>query len=200
MLRKHGVVGKFVEFYGDGRGRGAVGQPRHPGQHEPRIRFHRSDFPDRPRDHRVPEVHRPQAGAAGAGRGLRQRAGHVARPRARAGVLRIPRARPVRRGAVDRRTEASAGPNRVVGRQVHVPRADSQLRRRRPGQEGLLETGRGGRRDLPGQRPGAAVERPRRRPPSGAVGRRAREGPGEQPGDGDSPTNSANSCSTTARW
>ena len=30
-----------------GCGRGAAGQPRHAGQHEPRIRLHRSDFPDR---------------------------------------------------------------------------------------------------------------------------------------------------------
>ena len=30
-----------------GRGRGAAGQPRHARQHEPRIRFHRSHFPDR---------------------------------------------------------------------------------------------------------------------------------------------------------
>ena len=173
MLRKHGVVGKFVEFYGDGRGPGSVGQPRHPGQHEPRIRFHRSDFPDRRRDHRLPEVHRPQAGATGAGRGLRQRAGPVARPQARAGVLRVPRARPVHGGAVDRRTEASAGPNRVVGRQVRVPQDHPQLRRRRPGQEGVLEAGRGARRDVPGQRPRSGGQRPRRRPPSGAVGRRA---------------------------
>jgi len=57
MLRKHGVVGKFVEFYGEGVCRGAVGQPRHPGQHEPRIRFYRSYFPDRPGNHRLLEVH-----------------------------------------------------------------------------------------------------------------------------------------------
>ncbi len=29
MLRKHGVVGKFVEFYGEGIASGAAGQPRH---------------------------------------------------------------------------------------------------------------------------------------------------------------------------
>ena len=36
MLRKHGVVGKFVEFYGPGVERGAAGQPGHHRQHEPR--------------------------------------------------------------------------------------------------------------------------------------------------------------------
>ena len=62
MLRKHGVVGKFVEFYGGGRGRGAAGQPRHAGQHEPRIRFHRSDFPDRRRHRRLPAADRAHRG------------------------------------------------------------------------------------------------------------------------------------------
>ncbi len=40
MLRKHGVVGKFVEFYGAGRRRAAAGQPRDHRQHEPRVRLH----------------------------------------------------------------------------------------------------------------------------------------------------------------
>ena len=144
-------------------GRGAAGQSRHPGQHEPRIRFHRSNFPDRRGDHLVSEVHRAQAGAAGAGRGLRQRAGHVARPRPRAGVLRIPRARPVRRRAVHRGPQAPAGPDRVVRRQVHVPQDHSQLRRRRSRQAAVLEAGRIGRRIVPGQRSGGAGERARRR-------------------------------------
>ena len=42
MLRKHGVVGKFVEFYGDGRLRGAARQPGHDRQHEPGVRLDRS--------------------------------------------------------------------------------------------------------------------------------------------------------------
>ena len=42
MLRKHGVVGKFVEFYGDGVSRGAAGQPRHHRQHEPGVRLDRA--------------------------------------------------------------------------------------------------------------------------------------------------------------
>ena len=62
------------------RRRGAAGQPRHAGQHEPRIRLHRSDFPDRRGDRRLPAADRPHRGAARAGRGLRQGAGHVARP------------------------------------------------------------------------------------------------------------------------
>ena len=42
MLRKHGVVGKFVEFYGPGVARRAAGQPGHHRQHEPRVRLHRA--------------------------------------------------------------------------------------------------------------------------------------------------------------
>ena len=47
MLRQHGVVGKFVEFYGDGRRRGAGGQPGHDRQHEPGVRLDLRDLPDR---------------------------------------------------------------------------------------------------------------------------------------------------------
>ena len=50
MLRKQGVVGKFVEFYGERRRRRAAGQPRDHRQHEPRVRLHLRDLPDRRRD------------------------------------------------------------------------------------------------------------------------------------------------------
>ncbi len=54
MLRKHGVVGKFVEFYGEGVSADAAGQPRHHRQHDPGVRLHLRDLPDRRRDHRLP--------------------------------------------------------------------------------------------------------------------------------------------------
>lgn len=38
---------------------GAAGQPRHDRQHEPRVRLHRGDLPDRRRDHPLPQAHRP---------------------------------------------------------------------------------------------------------------------------------------------
>ena len=59
MLRKHGVVGKFVEFYGAGVAARAAGQPRHHRQHEPGVRLHHRDLPDRRRDPRLPAAHRP---------------------------------------------------------------------------------------------------------------------------------------------
>ena len=47
MLRQHGVVGKFVEFYGEGVGCGAAGQPGHDRQHEPRVRLDGRGLPHR---------------------------------------------------------------------------------------------------------------------------------------------------------
>ena len=41
MLRKHGVVGKFVEFYGPGLSPADPGRPGHPVQHGPGVRRHR---------------------------------------------------------------------------------------------------------------------------------------------------------------
>ena len=46
MLRKHGVVGKFAEFYGPGISAVPFSQPRHHRQHEPRIWFYRFHVPD----------------------------------------------------------------------------------------------------------------------------------------------------------
>ena len=116
MLRKHGVVGKFVEFYGDGVAEVPLANRATLGNMSPEFGSTAAIFPIDAGDHRLPEVHRPQGRAGRTGRGLRQRAGPVAQPRARAGVLGIPGARPVRGGAVDRRSQAAAGPNPVVGR------------------------------------------------------------------------------------
>ena len=61
MLRRHGVVGKFVEFYGEGVSRRAAGEPRDDRQHEPRVRLHLRDLPDRRRHPGVPAPHRSLA-------------------------------------------------------------------------------------------------------------------------------------------
>ena len=47
MLRKKGVVGKFVEFFGPGVAGAAAGRPRDDRQHEPRVRLDLRDLPDR---------------------------------------------------------------------------------------------------------------------------------------------------------
>ena len=61
MLRKHGVVGKFVEFYGDGRRRGPAGEPRHDRQHEPGVRLDRAPSSRSTTRRSIPAAHRPRA-------------------------------------------------------------------------------------------------------------------------------------------
>ncbi len=75
MLRKKGVVGKFVEFYGPGVGRSEPGRPRHHRQHGAGIRRHHRILPHRFEDARLPAVVQPSAGADRIGRSLRQGAG-----------------------------------------------------------------------------------------------------------------------------
>ena len=179
MLRKHGVVGKFVEFYGEGVAEVPLANRATLGNMSPEFGSTAAIFPIDQETIDYLKFTGRKRGAAGAGGGLRQRAGPVARPRARAGVLRVPRARPVRGGAVDRRAEAPAGPNRLVGRQVHLPRADSRAtsattrtRRTTPS-----STRRSTRRSRPATR--AGDERPCRRPrPPVHSAAAARQGPG----------------------
>ena len=61
-LRKHGVVGKFVEFFGPGLERSDDRRSRHARQHVSRVRRDDRDFPDRRDDARLPAAHRPRAG------------------------------------------------------------------------------------------------------------------------------------------
>ena len=58
MLRAHGVVGKFVEFYGPGVVGHHARRPGHDLQHEPGVRLHLRLLPDRRRDPALPAVHR----------------------------------------------------------------------------------------------------------------------------------------------
>ena len=109
------------------RGGPAPRDPCHHRQHEPRVRGHLHDVPDRPGDARLPALHRPRRGAPRAGRGLRQGPGPLARPRrARAGLLRAPRARP---GDVE---PSLAGPARPQDRVALTRRARLVPRRARP--------------------------------------------------------------------
>ena len=110
--------------------RAAARQPRHDRQHEPGVRLDDRGLPDRPADAGLPRAHRPPRRAARAGRGLRQGAGPLARPRRRAALLREARARPVHRRPEPRRPEAPAGPRRAVRRQGVLPRRARRLRRR----------------------------------------------------------------------
>ena len=62
ILRKKGVVGKFVEFYGAGSQRLEPGRPRHRSQHGPRIRRHHGLLPGGPRNAGVSAAHQPPGG------------------------------------------------------------------------------------------------------------------------------------------
>ena len=72
MLRKKGVVNKFVEFYGAGPRRPAAGRPGDDRQHGAGVRRHLRLLPDRRRDAALPARLGARRGAHRAGRGLRQ--------------------------------------------------------------------------------------------------------------------------------
>ncbi len=94
----------------------AAGRPRDDRQHEPGVRLHVRDLPDRRGDAALPRVHRPAEGAGGPGRGVREGAGPVARPGGAADLLADRRARPRRGRALAGRAEAPAGPRAALRR------------------------------------------------------------------------------------
>ena len=59
MLRKKGVVDKFVEFTGAGIARAVAARPRDDREHGARVRRDDGLLPGRRRDARVPALHRP---------------------------------------------------------------------------------------------------------------------------------------------
>ena len=174
MLRKHGVVGKFVEFYGPGRRRRAAGQPGHDRQHVPRstgrpARSSRSTtetlrylrFTGRPED----QVALVEAYAK------------------EQGLWHDPDAEPdysetlsldlSTHRAVAGRPEAPAGPGAAGRGEADVPRRAAATT---PTSDGIQTArGRGRRRDVPGQRPGRRRRQRRRR-------RRRRSRPGRRAG------------------
>ena len=118
MLRKKGVVGKFVEFYGPGLNAMSVADRATIANMAPEYGATCGFFPIDAQTHRLSQGFRPQAGARRAGRGLRQGAGHVPHPRdARPGLHRHAGARPRRSRALARRPQAPAGPRRARRRQ-----------------------------------------------------------------------------------
>ena len=148
-LRKHGVVGKFVEFFGPGLGAPDDRRPRHARQHVPRVRRHRRDLPDRRHDARLPAAHRPR----------RRRRSRWSRPTRRrracsaptrppdADLHRDDRARSGDRRAEPGRAAASAGSRAAVARR----------RRRSPARSTSLKKGVEDRRRAAG---GARGRRP----------------------------------------
>ena len=108
MLREHGVVGKFVEFYGPGVPNLPLADRATIGNMSPGVRLDVRDLPDRRGDAALPRVLRPPEGADRARRGVRAGAGPVARRGLRgADLLRDARARPRRRRAVAGRARSA---------------------------------------------------------------------------------------------
>ncbi len=130
LLRKHGVVGKFVEFHGDGVAAVPVANRATIGNMSPEFGSTCAIFPIDAETLDLPAADRAQRRAGRAGRGVRQGAGPVARARHAGGpLLRGTRARPVHGGPVAGRPEAAAGPGGADRRQDLVPRGARRLRR-----------------------------------------------------------------------
>ena len=83
LLRKHGVVGKFVEFYGEGVAAVPVANRATIGNMSPEFGSTCAIFPIDAETLTYLRLTGPPGGAGRAGRGLRQGAGAVARPGAR---------------------------------------------------------------------------------------------------------------------
>ena len=86
MLRKRGVVGKFVEFFGPGLAEPDDRGPRHHRQHGAGIRRDLRLLPDRRRHHRLSARHRPR----------RPSASRWSRPMPRRRACTAPSRRPIR--------------------------------------------------------------------------------------------------------
>ena len=76
-LRKHGVVGKFVEFFGPGLEHLTIADRATLGNMCPGVRRDDRDLPDRRDDARLPAADRPRRVAGAARRGLCEGAGAV---------------------------------------------------------------------------------------------------------------------------
>ena len=109
MLRRKGVVGKFVEFYGPGLDDMTVADRATIGNMAPEYGATCGFFPIDRQTIDFLDHHRALARARRARRGVRQGARHVAHGRhARSRVHRHAGARPRRRAALARRAEAAA--------------------------------------------------------------------------------------------
>ncbi len=108
-LRQVGVVGKFVEYFGDGVASLSLADRATLGNMSPEYGATCGFFPVDQRDDRLPPAHGQERRADRARRGVLQGEPPLARPVGARDVLGDRRARPRRRRAVDRRPAAPAG-------------------------------------------------------------------------------------------
>ena len=88
LLRKHGVVGKFVEFYGPGVGNVPLANRATIGNMSPEYGSHLRDLPDRRRDAALPAAHRPRREQVALVEAYAKEQGLWHDPAARAALLR----------------------------------------------------------------------------------------------------------------
>ena len=114
MLRKRGVVGKFVEFFGPGLAQSHDRRPRHDRQHGAGIRRHLRLLADRRRHHSPTsrDTDRPAELVELVAAYAKAQGMYRVKNDARSDVHRHPQARSRHGRAVARRPEASAGPRR----------------------------------------------------------------------------------------
>ena len=158
LLRKTGVVGKFVEYFGPGLEALTVADRATIANMAPEYGATCGFFPVDGADPRLPAPDRPAAGTARARRGVLQGERALARERHAPGVLAGRRPRPRRRRAEPGGAAAAAGPRPLARGEGVVPRGAAVVQRRAPGGD----AGRGDRRDVSGERPDRRpVPRPR---------------------------------------
>ena len=177
QLRKHGVVGKFVEFYGEGVAAVPLANRATIGNMSPEFGSTCAIFPidDVTLDYLRLTGRSGRAGRAG--RGVRQGAGPLARPGPRGRATRSTSSSTCRPSS-----RASPGRSaRRTGSRCRRPRAFRTALRDYAGaaaSEGTARRRRGVRRVVPGQRlPGGRRRRPHAAPPEPA------RDPGAEPGE-----------------
>ena len=177
MLRKHGVVGKFVEFYGEGVAAVPLANRATIGNMSPEYGSTVAIFPIDDETVRYLRMTGRDEQQVALVEAYAKAQGLWHDPATRAGVLRDHRARPLDRRAVDRRAEAPAGPGVALRRQGQLPRGARRLRRRATACESKVDEGVG--RVVPGQRPARGRHDGQRRAgaPHGAPGARSRGPP-----------------------
>ena len=138
MLRQHGVVGKFVEFYGPGVSVLPLANRATIGNMSPEFGSTIAVFPI---DEETSSTSSSPAAARSSSRWSRRtpRSRALARPRRRAALLREARARPGHCRAVPGRPQAAAGP-RLARRQELPRRSATTSMRRQKGYDELAES------------------------------------------------------------
>ena len=133
ILRKEKVVGKFVEFFGEGTASLSVPDRATIGQHGARVRRDDGLLPGRRQDDRVLPGHRPhrRARSRPSRPTSRRRACSACRAPARSTTRKVVTPRPRHRRAEPGGPEAPAGPDRDRQRQGRSSRRCSASRRPR---------------------------------------------------------------------